>query len=119
MRSMLPTELDTKASPRLINTELPDGSAVIIFPVALASGSDMLLTRREVAHILRLSEGFLRHLGTKIMPTVKLGGAVRYRLSDVLAYIESKTVTVESKTSGTPREHDCSEGGRSPEVSQA
>jgi predicted DNA-binding transcriptional regulator AlpA len=86
-------ELDTKASPRIVNTELPDGSSVIIFPVALAPGSDMLLTRKEVAQILRLSEGFLRHLGAKIMPTVKLGGAVRYRLSDVLTYIDSKTVT--------------------------
>jgi hypothetical protein len=54
----------------------------------------MLLTRKEVARMLRLSEGFLRHMGAKIMPTVKLGSAVRYRLSDVLTYIESKTIPV-------------------------
>jgi hypothetical protein len=91
---MLINEIDAGAavSPRIVNTELPDGSSVIIFPVALADGSDMLLTRREVARMLRLSEGFLRHLGVKIMPTVKLGTAVRYRFSDVLSYIERRTV---------------------------
>jgi hypothetical protein len=88
--------------PRLINTELPDGSSVVIFPIALAPGSDMLLTRREVARMLRLSDGFLRDLGAKVMPTVKLGAAVRYRLSDVLTYIERKTVG----TSGSARREE-------------
>jgi hypothetical protein len=93
---MLINEAETSVTvqPRVVNTDLPDGSSVVIFPLALAPGSDMLLTRREVARMLRLSEGFLRHLGAKIIPTVKLGSAVRYRLSDVLNYIESKTVPV-------------------------
>jgi hypothetical protein len=41
--------------PRLINNELPDGSSVVIFPIALAPGSDMLLTQWGASRLAETS----------------------------------------------------------------
>jgi hypothetical protein len=73
-----------------IPDELPTG---VSFPLRLDDGGDRLLTRKETARLLRLSEGYLRHKGPKLLPIVRLGTAVRHRLSDVLALIERRTVT--------------------------
>jgi hypothetical protein len=91
---MLATEViaSNEARQRIVSAELPDGSTVVAFPIALAPGADMLLTRKEVAHLLRLSEGYLRHMGPRLLPVVRLGTSVRHRLSDMIALIESKTV---------------------------
>lgn len=59
-------------------------------PLSLASGGEQLLTRAEVALMLRVTEGYLRHQGDKLLPIVKIGGAVRHRLSDVQALIGGK-----------------------------
>jgi hypothetical protein len=56
-------------------------------PLDLAGGGEQLLTRAEVALMLRVTEGYLRHRGEKLLPVVKIGGAVRHRLSDVQALI--------------------------------
>jgi hypothetical protein len=71
---------------------LPDGSSAVTFPITLAPGKDMLLTRREMARMLRLSEGYMRQMGARLLPVVKVGKAVRHRLSDGLALIERNTV---------------------------
>jgi hypothetical protein len=91
---MLVSEVKVGASDTttIASTTTTDGSPAITFPQTLTSGEDLLLTRREVATMLRLSNGYLRHMGAKLLPLVRIGGAVRYRLSDVLALIERRTV---------------------------
>lgn len=51
----------------------------------------LLLTRRQVAEALQISEGYLRNMGAKLLPVVKIGTAVRYRREDVLTLIERNT----------------------------
>lgn len=55
-----------------------------------------LLDTRAAAFMLRLSPGHLTNLrseGVPGLPFVRLGArAVRYKLSDVLAYIDASTV---------------------------
>lgn len=87
----------------ITSVTITDGLAAITFPQTLAPGEDLLLTRREVATMLRLSNGYLRHMGAKLLPLVRIGGAVRYRLSDVLALIERRTVDASPDGSGDPR----------------
>lgn len=55
---------------------------------------DLLLTESEVSRITKLSPSTLRAHRQKGIgfPYVKIGKAVRYRRSDVLAYIEEHTV---------------------------
>jgi hypothetical protein len=81
---------------------ISDGMAAITFPQTLARGEDLLLTRREVATLLRLSNGYLRHMGARLLPLVRIGGAVRYRLSDVLALIERRTVSASPSGDSDP-----------------
>ena len=40
--------------------------------------------------MLRVTEGYLRHQGDKLLPVVKIGGAIRHKLSDVQALIAGK-----------------------------
>jgi excisionase family DNA binding protein len=49
---------------------------------------DKLLTYRATAQVLRVSESYLRAKGKQLIPAIKLGSRVRFKLSDVLAYIE-------------------------------
>jgi hypothetical protein len=89
---MLVSEVKISASGAPItDATIADGSTVISFPQALDPGEDVLLRRREVAALLRVSHGYLRHMGARLLPVVRIGGAVRYRLSDVLALIEQRT----------------------------
>jgi hypothetical protein len=101
---MLVSEVKIGASDNLpiASATITDGSAAITFPQTLAPGEDLLLTRREVATMLRLSNGYLRHMGAKLLPLVRIGGAVRYRLSDVLALIERRTVDASPGGGGEP-----------------
>ena len=57
-----------------------------------------LLTEREVVDLYGLKLGTLRnHRSKKIgIPFVKLQGKVRYRLSEIEAYIEKNTVHTQS-----------------------
>ena len=57
-----------------------------------------LLTEREVVELYGLKLGTLRnHRSKKIgIPFVKLQGKVRYRLSEIEAYIEKNTVHTQS-----------------------
>jgi hypothetical protein len=85
---MLLNQIKLSASEAPItDATIADGSAIIGFPQALDPGEDMLLRRSEVAAMLRVSHGYLRYMGARLLPVVKIGGAVRYRLSDVLALI--------------------------------
>lgn len=54
-----------------------------------------LLTTKEAAEVLNLSEQTLRNwrsTGLVKVPYVELGSAVRYRVSDLEKYIERNTV---------------------------
>lgn len=55
-----------------------------------------LLTDEELAKFLKISPGTLRHYrssGTEHIPYVRVGGAIRYRIEDVTAYLDSKVVS--------------------------
>jgi hypothetical protein len=52
---------------------------------SLDAGIEALLTRKEVAKLLSVSEGYLRNTGGTLLPIVRIGGSVRHRLSDVRA----------------------------------
>jgi predicted DNA-binding transcriptional regulator AlpA len=56
---------------------------------------DKLHTPAETAEMLRLKEATLaqkRWRGDKTLPWVKLGSAIRYKLSDIEEFIEQSTV---------------------------
>ena len=74
----------------ITDASIAKGTTLIAFPQALGPEDDLLLRRSEVAALLRVAR-VLRHIGGKLLPIIKIGGAVRYRLSDVLALIEQKT----------------------------
>ncbi len=48
-----------------------------------------LLTTKEVAHVFRCSEKHVARLRSRGLPSLKLGNAVRYRLEDVISFIEN------------------------------
>lgn len=56
--------------------------------------TDKLLTRREVAELLRIKPQTLAAWGMRIqhLPFVRVGKAIRYRLSDVEAFVMRHTV---------------------------
>lgn len=64
--------------------------------------TDQLLTTKEAARLLGVSQAFLerdRWAGARI-PYVQVGArAVRYRVSDIESYLETRTRT---STSGSP-----------------
>jgi hypothetical protein len=74
-----------EGEPLATDIRLPDGSLAMAFAITLPPGYDLLLTRKEVARLLRVSEGYLRHRGDELLPAIRIGGAVRHRLSAVLA----------------------------------
>ncbi len=54
-----------------------------------------LLTDEELAKFLKISPGTLRHYrysGSVKIPYIRVGGSIRYRIEDVLAYLDSKVV---------------------------
>lgn len=56
---------------------------------------DILITRNELAEMLGISRGTIDvWVSTKRVniPFVRIGKAIRYRISDVLAYLEKNTV---------------------------
>ena len=58
--------------------------------------TDPLLTRRETANLLNIREQTLavwHATGRYALPVVKVGRSVRYRQSDIDAFLESRTVT--------------------------
>lgn len=64
---------------------------------------DPLLRPDEVAPLLNVARGTLyrwRHYGTEGPPSIKVGRGVRYRLSDVNAYLERQRQT--SGRGGSP-----------------
>ena len=50
-------------------------------------GTEKLLTVREAAQMLRMSEGWVY---SSSLPVVRLGSSRRYRLADVQAYIAKR-----------------------------
>lgn len=56
---------------------------------------DRLLTQKELVEITGLSSAFFeqaRHKGNSTLVFIKIGRAVRYRMSDVQNWIESNVV---------------------------
>lgn len=54
-----------------------------------------LLTEQELADLLKVAHGTLRNWrtsGGEHIPYVRVGGSVRYRMEDVIAYLDSKVV---------------------------
>ena len=77
--------LPGEANPPLRFTPLTDAELTPVQPE--------LLNIREVADLLRLSErSILRLKKTRLIPFVKLGGAVRFRIADVMRAIARRTV---------------------------
>jgi len=52
-----------------------------------------LLTRAQLAKLIGLSEDTIRNFGggTREIPYIKLGSAIRYRRSDVERWLEERT----------------------------
>ena len=61
------------------------------FPTELPGGTDALLSVDNVADILHLSPAYVREAGADLLPIVRVGRRVRYRLSDLLSLIERST----------------------------
>jgi excisionase family DNA binding protein len=61
--------------------------------------TDKLVTRQEAAELLQLKPQTLAAWGMQAqhLPFVRVGKAIRYRLSDVEAFIERHTVPVTEK----------------------
>ena len=74
---------------KLVGT-LPSG-VLTLFPSPSADDPQMdsLLSIEQVAEILGSSANHLRNIVGSILPFYKIGANARYRLSDVLKYIES------------------------------
>ncbi|MGY0218373.1 helix-turn-helix domain-containing protein [Endozoicomonadaceae bacterium StTr2] len=75
------------------STELPDKWPEAISPAGAYHPND-LLTPKQTAKVLLVTEGTLsvwRSTGRYQLPFVKVGRWVRYRWSDVLAFIERRT----------------------------
>jgi hypothetical protein len=97
------TEIRISASGAPITDEtIANGRTVLTFPRELAPGDDLLLRRSEVAALLRVSHGYLRQKGAKLLPVIRIGGAIRHRLSDVLALIERRTDKAAGEVAGLP-----------------
>src|SRR5215813_9500219 len=73
--------------------QLP-GDIITLFPLPEEKSPrlDALLDAEEVAHILGFSPDHFRNVAKQVLPYVKLGHAVRYRLRDVISYIERCTI---------------------------
>lgn len=60
----------------------------------IGSGAELfenLITKKELAHKLSVSEGLINRLmAEEALPHLKIGRAVRFRLSDVLAWFDHK-----------------------------
>src|SRR5262252_3368545 len=84
--------------------QLP-GDIITLFPLPEEKGPrlDALLDAEEVAHILGFSPDHFRNVAKQVLPYVKLGHAVRYRLSDVVSYIEQCTVDERQQRSANAR----------------
>jgi excisionase family DNA binding protein len=86
------------STPNVTNTKLTEFPPPLAFPTTLAPGNELLLTYPEVAQMLRMSESYLRAHAKELIPMIKLGYRVRFKLSDVLAYIEKNKLSPD----GTP-----------------
>lgn len=61
----------------------------------MAEQFDRLMTQQEVAQLTGLSNAYFeqaRHKGNSKLVFIKIGRAVRYRMSDVQRWIESNVV---------------------------
>ncbi len=71
----------------------------VLAPILKNSSSDSLLSPSEAATYIGVSENTLsvwRCVGRYAIPFIKVGRLVRYRMSDLEAWLESRT-----RTSGT------------------
>lgn len=69
------------------------GGVLTLFPSPSADEPQMdaLLTTEQVADILGSSANHLRNIARDVLPFAKIGGNTRFKLSDVLEYIDSCT----------------------------
>ena len=54
-----------------------------------------IYTEQELADFLKVAQGTLKNArcsGVNHIPFIRVGGAIRYRMDDVLAYLESRKV---------------------------
>src|SRR5262245_31606660 len=93
--SVAPSASEARIEVRIVKLvgQLP-GDIITLFPLPEEKGPrlDALLDAQEVAHILGFSPDHFRNVAKQVLPYVKLGHAVRYRLRDVICYIERCTI---------------------------
>ena len=66
----------------------PESHALNIVPDAIEGDDDDLLTTKELADLLRLSQSWVEHNTTsRSIPHIRIGRAVRFRRGDIKAWI--------------------------------
>jgi hypothetical protein len=101
--SVAPSASEARIEVRIVKLvgQLP-GDIVTLFPLLDEKNPqlDALLDAEEVAHILGFSPYHFRNVAKQVLPYVKLGHAVRYRLRDVISHIERCTIDERRQRSG-------------------
>src|SRR5262245_23243007 len=104
--SVAPSACEARIEVRIVKLvgQLP-GDIITLFPMPEEQSPrlDALLDAEEVAHILGCSPGPFRNVAKQVLPYVKLRQAVRYRLRDVVSYIEQCTVDERQQRSANAR----------------
>ena len=84
--------------------QLP-GDVIVLFPLPDEKDwrLDALLDADQVAQVLGISPNYFRNVAKQMLPCVKLGHAARYRLRDLISYIEHCTVDERQQRSAKAR----------------
>ena len=72
----------------------------------MEGGRDVLLRTQDVADVLGVTDQYIREKGTSFLPSVRVGRFRRYKLSDLLAFIERSTEPIRRDDDKKPQAAD-------------
>jgi excisionase family DNA binding protein len=79
----------TPSIAQVSNTSSTNFAPPLIQLATIVSPAEQLLTYKDLSIKLQVSESYLRQFAKKLMPFVQLGSRIRFKSSDVDAYIEN------------------------------